>query len=45
MVARAGEAIKSLQAMSAGEQDAGDHQGPPRRASPPSPLRKLMGFS
>jgi len=23
-----------------GEQDAGDHQGPPRRSAPPSPLRK-----
>ncbi len=22
------------------EQDAGDHQGPPRRSSPPSPLRE-----
>jgi hypothetical protein len=26
------------------EQDAGDHQGPPRRSSPPSPLRMLMSF-
>src|SRR5437763_10709744 len=45
MVARGREAIMFLQAMSPGEQDAGDHKGPPRRASPPSPLRKLMGFS
>jgi len=27
------------------EQDAGDHQGPPRHSSPPSPLRMVMGFS
>jgi len=27
------------------EQDAGDHQGPPFPAPPPSPLRRLMGFS
>jgi len=27
------------------EQDAGDRKGPPRRSSPPSPLRNLMGFS
>src|SRR5713101_8233042 len=26
------------------EQDAGDHQGPPRHSSPPSPLRVLMSF-
>src|SRR5260370_28710364 len=26
------------------EQDAGDHQGPPRRSSPPSPLRMVMSF-
>ena len=24
---------------------AGDHQGPPRRSPPPSPLRMLMGLS
>src|SRR6266849_6379654 len=26
------------------EQDAGDHKGPPRRSSPPSPLQMLMSF-
>ena len=26
------------------EQDAGDHKGPPRHSSPPSPLRMLMSF-
>ncbi len=25
-------------------QDAGDHKGPPRHSSPPSPLRMLMSF-
>jgi len=28
-----------------GEQDAGDHEGPPRHSPPPSPLRMVMGFS
>ena len=27
-----------------GEQDAGDHKGPPRHPSPPSPLRNVMSF-
>ncbi len=26
------------------EQDAGDHKGPPRHSSPPSPLQMLMSF-
>ena len=33
MVARAGEASVFLQAGSQGEQDAGDHKGPPNRPS------------
>jgi len=26
------------------DQDAGDHKGPPRRSSPPSPLRMVRSF-
>ena len=45
MVARRGGWDRVSPSWEPRELDAGDHEGPPNRSAPPSPLRNSMGFS